>query len=102
MEFGSMGLYHQPWSFLLHIICFLLVFLARPNSCDMGELQLGTPDVFHHISCCLRILAVARKAYVCTARRRLHLIFVTACREAWLNEIKIHSMAGPSHLLNER
>lgn len=81
MEFGSMGSCHQRWSFLLHSICLLLVFLARPKACNIGELQLGTLDVLHRFSRCLRILVIARKAYIYTTRRRLHMRFVATCRE---------------------
>lgn len=101
MEYGSMGSRHQRWSFLLHIVCLLLVFLARSNACNIGELQLGTLDVLHHSSRCLRILAMARKAYVYSARRRLHLRFVAARREVWSNEIKLHSMGEPSQSMEE-
>jgi hypothetical protein len=96
-----MGSCHQRWSFLLHSICLLLVFLARPNACDDGELQLGTLDVLHHFSRCLRVLVMAREAYVCTARRRLHMRFVAVCRVVWSNAIKLYSMDEPSQLWNE-
>ena len=101
MESGSVGSGRQRWRFLLHSVRLLLVFLARPNACNIGELQLGTLDVLHHFSRCLRILVMARKAYVYTARCRMHMRFVAACREVWSNKIKPHSMDKPSQLWKE-
>ena len=101
MEFGSVGSGRQRWRFLLHSVRLLLVFLARPNACNVGEFQLGTLDVLHHIGRCLRILVIARKAYVYTARRRMHMRFLVACREVWTNAIKLLSSDEPSQLWKE-
>lgn len=73
-----MGFCRQRWRFLLHSVCLLLVILARPNASNIGELELGTLDVLHHFSRCLRILVMACKAYVCTAKRKLQMSFVAA------------------------
>lgn len=89
MEFGSVGSGRQRWRFLLHSVRLILVFLARPNACNIGELQLGTLDVLHHIGRCLRILVMARKAYVYAASRRMNMRFVVACREVWSNAINL-------------
>ena len=101
MEFGSVGCGRQRWRSLLHSVRLILVFLARPNACNIRELQLGTFDVLHHIGRCLRILVMARKAYVYAASRRMHMRFVVACREVWSNAIKLLSSDERSQLWEE-